>query len=106
MEEKLKFSILLEIYGNFLTEKQNEYMEYYYNQDLSLSEIADNDGITRQAVNEIIKKSKNKLEECESRIHIMEKQQQIAKKIEQIKAEIEEPKIKKQLQEIQDIIIS
>ena len=50
MEKKVEISILLEIYGNLLTEKQKEYMNYYYNEDLSLSEIAENDGITRQAV--------------------------------------------------------
>ena len=73
MEEKIKISILLEIYGKLLTEKQNEYMGYYYNEDLSLSEIADNDGITRQAVREIIVKSKNKLEEYENKLQLMKK---------------------------------
>ena len=36
MEEKVKISILLELYGDLLTDKQKEFMNYYYNDDLSL----------------------------------------------------------------------
>lgn len=104
MEEKIKISILLEIYGELLTEKQNEYMGYYYNEDLSLSEIADNDGITRQAVREIIVKSKNKLEEYENKLQLMKKRKQISEKIQEIKKEIENKKTKEKLQEIQEIM--
>lgn len=82
MEKKVEISILLEIYGNLLTEKQKEYMNYYYNEDLSLSEIAENDGITRQAVMRILQKSSKKLEEYEQKLQIMEKQKQIKKYIE------------------------
>ena len=63
MEEKVRISILLEIYGKLLTPKQYEFMDYYYNKDLSLSEIADNNNITRQAVRTILLKSKKKQEE-------------------------------------------
>ena len=60
MDKKVEISMLWEIYGNLLTDKQNEYIDYYYNQDLSLSEIAENDNITRQAVKENQKKGENK----------------------------------------------
>lgn len=56
MEKKVEISMLWQIYGKLLTEKQYEYIDYYYNNDLSLSEIAENDSITRQAVRDIIKK--------------------------------------------------
>ena len=82
MDKKVEISILLEIYGKLLTEKQNEYMNYYYNEDLSLSEIAENEGITRQAVMRILQKSSKKLEEYEQKLQIMEKQKQIKKFIE------------------------
>lgn len=82
MEKKVEISILLEIYGKLLTEKQYEYMNYYYNEDLSLSEIAENEGITRQAVMRILQKSSKKLEEYEQKLQIMEKQKQIKKYIE------------------------
>ena len=60
MEEKIRISMLLQIYGKLLTQKQFEFMDYYYNEDLSLSEIAENNEITRQAVREILSKSKKK----------------------------------------------
>lgn len=73
MEEKIRISMLLQIYGKLLTKKQNEFMEYYYNEDLSLSEIAENQSITRQAVREILSKSKIKLEEYEEKVELLKK---------------------------------
>ena len=73
MENNVKISILLEIYGKLLTEKQRELLENYYNNDLSLSEIAENNGITRQAVRDIIKKCEKKLFEYEEELNFMEK---------------------------------
>lgn len=84
MEEKVKISILLEIYGNLLTSKQYDFMDYYYNQDLSLSEIADNNDITRQAVNTILIKSKKKLEQYEKKLQFMQKQKSIKKEAEEL----------------------
>ena len=73
MEKKVEISMLWQIYGKLLTEKQYEYIDYYYNQDLSLSEIAENDNITRQAVRDIIKKGERKLFECEEKLLFMRK---------------------------------
>ena len=56
MDKKIEISMLWQIYGALLTEKQRDYIDYYYNEDLSLAEIAQNDGITRQGVRDIIKK--------------------------------------------------
>ena len=53
----LYVSALLDVYGEFLSEKQKTLTEYYYNDDLSLSEIAENEGITRQGVNDLIKRA-------------------------------------------------
>ena len=49
MERNVEISMLLQIYGKMLTDKQYELLNDYYNNDLSLSEIAENVGITRQA---------------------------------------------------------
>lgn len=73
MEEKIKLSILFGIYGKLLTEKQYELLNDYYNNDLSLSEIAENNEITRQAVNDVINKGKNKLIEFEEKLLFMDK---------------------------------
>lgn len=57
----LYVSALLDVYGHFLSEKQQLLTEYYYNDDLSLSEIAENEGITRQGVNDLIKRAVTQL---------------------------------------------
>ena len=73
MEKNVEISMLCQIYGKVLTEKQYEVLNDYYNNDLSLSEIAENNNITRQAVRDIIKKSENKLYELEKNIGFMKK---------------------------------
>ena len=76
-------------------------MNYYYNEDLSLSEIAENDGITRQAVMRILQKSSKKLEEYEQKLQIMEKQKQIKKNIEELRKQFKE---NKQLDNIENLL--
>ena len=104
MEEKVEISILLNLYGNLLTETQKSYMDLYYNQDYSLSEIGNNENITRQAVRTILVKSKKKLYEYEQKLKFMEKENNIKKLIEKIqntKSEKEKQKyIKKLLENI------
>lgn len=96
MEEKIRISMLLQIYGKLLTKKQNEFTEYYYNEDLSLSEIAENQSITRQAVREILAKSKIKLEEYEEKVELL-------KKIQEINSLLDKLEEKSNLKEIQKI---
>jgi len=74
MEKNVTVSILCQIYGNLLTTKQLEIITDYYDNDLSLSEIAENNQITRQAVRDIIKKAEKKLFEFEEKLSFMEKQ--------------------------------
>ena len=73
MEKKVKISILCDLYGKLLTNKQFEFLNDYYNNDLSLSEIAENNNITRQAVRDIIKKGENKLFEYEEKLEFMKR---------------------------------
>lgn len=82
MEEKVKISMLCEFYGKLLTEKQYELINDYYNNDLSLSEIAENNNITRQAVRDIIKKGEKKLFEYEEKLKFMQRTLDQEKKIE------------------------
>lgn len=88
MENTVKLSVLLEIYGKLLTEKQYLLLEDYYNNDLSLSEIAENQGITRQAVRDNLKKGENNLLEYEKKLGLMQKMLMQNKKIEKIILEI------------------
>lgn len=73
MEKNVKVSMLCEVYENLLTKKQLSILQDYYDKDLSLSEIAQNQEITRQAVRDIIKKGENKLFELEEKLGIMKK---------------------------------
>ena len=83
MEKNVKVSMLCQIYGKLLTEKQYNFLDDYYNNDFSLSEIAENYGITRQAARDNIVKGENKLFEYEEKLGIMKKtlkqEQQIVK---------------------------
>ena len=68
MEKNLHISALLDVYGAFLGEKQRKLTAYYYNDDLSLSEIAENEGITRQGVNDQIKRAVKSLNAFEGNV--------------------------------------
>ena len=76
MEKHIEISMLVEIYGKLLTEKQYQVISDYYNEDLSLSEIAENNNISRQGVRDIIKKGESKLFEYEEKLQIMKKTQE------------------------------
>lgn len=65
MAKDLYVSALLDVYGSFLSKKQREPIMLYYNEDLSLSEIAENEGITRQGVSDLIKRAELQLRELE-----------------------------------------
>lgn len=88
MEKNVKVSMLCQIYGKMLTEKQYQVINDYYNNDLSLSEIAENNNITRQAVRDIIKKGENKLFELEEKLSVMDRMLKQDKKIQQILEEL------------------
>ena len=65
MAKDLKISVLLDFYGQMLTEKQREVVELYYNEDLSLGEIAQNCQITRQGVRDSIVRAERTLQELQ-----------------------------------------
>jgi len=68
MAKDLHITFLLDFYGDMLTDKQREVVECYYNEDLSLAEIAEEKGITRQGVRDAIKRAEQQLLEMEERL--------------------------------------
>ena len=68
MAKNLEIALLFDFYGDMLTEKQRDVVELYYDNDLSLSEIAENEGITRQGVRDSIKRAETQLLEMEERL--------------------------------------
>ena len=103
MEKNVKISILCDLYGKLLTEKQFEFIDDYYNNDLSLSEIAENNDITRQAVRDIIKKGEKKLFEYEEKLLFMKRMLKQEKKIEQVLSELN--KIQKEYSDEQVAVV-
>ena len=75
LAKEVRTSLLLDFYGQTLTGKQREVMELYYNEDLSLSEIAENQGISRQAALDSIRRAEKHLEGMESGLGMLEKYQ-------------------------------
>ena len=73
MDEILKQSLLYDFYGELLTEHQKEIYEQFIVEDLSLSEIAKDAGISRQGVHDLIKRCNKILEEYEAKLHLVEK---------------------------------
>lgn len=66
MAKNLSVSLLMDFYGGLLTDKQKEAVELYYNQDFSLSEIAETMDISRQGARDFIKRGENQLIEFEN----------------------------------------
>lgn len=73
MANNVEITILLDFYGDMLTAKQRDFINLYYNDDLSLAEIAENEGITRQGVRDAIKRAEGQLYEMESRLGFVKK---------------------------------
>ena len=72
-------SRLLDVYGGLLPEKQRLLVELYYNDDLSLSEISENEGITRQGVRDALKRAEAQLRTYENELHLAETVEELRK---------------------------
>ena len=83
MAKNLGITVLLDFYGEMLTEKQRSFLDYYYNDDLSLSEIAENEGITRQGVRDAIKRA-------EAQLFTFEEHLGLCKRLEKTKSGLQE----------------
>lgn len=84
MSKDLQVGILLDYYGDMLTKNQQELAQMYYNDDLSLAEIAEITGITRQGVYDSVKRSEALLLELEQKLRIFYKEKQIDEQFEHI----------------------
>ena len=72
-DETLHKTMLFDFFGDLLTEKQREYFDLYHNEDLSLSEIAESAGITRQGVYDIISRAEKSLAEMEQKTGVVQR---------------------------------
>ena len=88
MDKYVEISILLQIYGKLLTKKQLNVLDNYYNDNLSLSEIAENNNISRQGVRDLLKKGEDKLFEYEEKLEFMKKMKKNEQTIKTILAQL------------------
>ena len=96
MEDREYLIILYDYYGELLSDKQREYFEEYYFDNLSLSEISENDGKSRNAIHKSIKGSSSKLYEYEEKLKLYEKKQ----RLDNIIDKIEDSNLKDMLKEL------
>lgn len=82
-------SELLDIYAPVLSEKQARILDGYYNNDLSLSEIAENEGITRQGVCDIIKRCENQLIDYENKLKLCDTILNLKKSANHVKQDVD-----------------
>lgn len=108
MDEIFKQSLLYDFYGELLTEHQKEIYEQFIVDDLSLSEIAKDAGISRQGVHDLIKRCNKILEEYEEKLHLVERFLSVKEKVHQIDgllAEAEEDQLIQKIRKISSEII-
>lgn len=85
MAKNLDIILLFDIYGDMLTQKQQDFISYYYNEDLSLAEIAENEGITRQGVRDAIKRAEAQLIDFEKHLGLKERLSNINNTLDEIR---------------------
>lgn len=76
-----RMSMLYDFYGDLLTDRQKEFFDLYYNDDLSLSEIAENYGISRQGVRDVIVRAEAAMDEIEEKTHLIRRFHQSQKEL-------------------------
>ena len=89
-EKKLEIGYLLDFYGDVLSERKRTVLDYYYNDDLSLAEIADEIGISRQGVRELIKKAGEELMFYEEKLGLAKRFQVLEEQTKQLITLIEQ----------------
>ena len=108
MEDRVEISLLMDIYSPLLTEKQKNIMELYYNDDLSLAEIAELNNTSRQAIHDLIKRCYKQILSYEDKLNLLKKSLEKESVIEALlsdmkkKYSIEE----KDLEEYKDILFN
>ncbi len=83
-QEAFKMTLLFDFYGSLLTEKQRCYFDLYYNQDFSLGEIAEQEGISRQGVHDAINRAEAVLQQMEQTTGCVQRMQLLRSAMQEI----------------------
>ena len=112
MEDRIKTSFLIDYYKELLTEKQKYIMELYFNEDLSLAEISELTNTSRQAIFDIIKRCNKLLMDYESKLRLLEKNDEIKsskeliiQKIDELQKSTDKKEFIDLIQEIKNMIV-
>ena len=100
----IRYNDLLNIYSSQLSSTQQEILENYFVFDLSMSEIADNRGVSKAAVEDAIKKGVKKLDELEKELHLLEKKETLKTNIEKLKTKTNDKEILSIVENIERIL--
>ena len=101
MAKNLKSGMLLDFYGELLTNKQKTALELYYNEDLSLAEIAEEMQVSRQGVRAFIKQGEAHLEEFEEKLGMYNRFSEISRLLREVKDLAESKKMIGKIEEIE-----
>lgn len=85
-----QLTLLYDFFGELLTGTQREYFEYYYADDLSLSEIAELTGVTRQSVRAVLARAEALLREYEAKTGVVARFREISQKVDELQARASE----------------
>ena len=96
-EKNLNIGYLLDFYGEILSERKRTVLEYYYNDDLSLAEIADEIGISRQGVRDSIKKGEEELLFLEDKLGLAARFRKYGESVSRIRLIAENEPLSKEL---------
>jgi len=88
MAKDYNIGLLIDFYGSLLSDRQRDIISLYYEEDLSLSEIAADVGITRQGVRDSVKKSEAILSEAEEKLGLAERFKELSEKMDIIKEKL------------------
>ena len=83
-----RMAMLFDFYGDVLTDRQKEFYDLYYNEDLSLGEIAENYGITRQGVRDVIVRAEAVLTELEDKTGLIKRFHTMHRQLEQLQQDV------------------
>ncbi|MGP1429813.1 MAG: YlxM family DNA-binding protein [Fusobacterium sp.] len=100
LDEFIEIANLLEIYSPLLSEKQREYLEDHFENDLSISEIAKNNNVSRQAIFDNIKRGVALLYEYESKLKFHQIKQDIREKLIDLKEDFTEKKLENIIEDL------
>lgn len=104
MEKIVKVAELYDIYGPLLNEKQRDVINCYYNEDLSLQEIAENNNKSKQAISDMMTRTVDKLFEFEDELSLLEKKDELKDALTSIRELMENSKNKEAIEKITDTI--